>query len=132
MEWLFHCNTHTLWKIELHLPCSVLVWDNYVILKVYSWNITSKATLVYIEIINLEVTLKLSFQGPPPFLAETSWQDVTKFSTESCFTHPSLIFAAQGLITSLEHTKFCVSFLAQSPWKLGIFSFHEKLSVNSE
>ena len=32
MGQLFHCNTGALTKNELHLPCSVLVSDNYVIL----------------------------------------------------------------------------------------------------
>ena len=57
---LFHCNTDTPKKNELHLPYSVTVWDNYVILKAWNWNI-SKATLVYSKKINLEITLGLSF-----------------------------------------------------------------------
>ena len=47
MGQLFHCNTDKLKKNELHLPCSVSVWDNYVILKAWYWNITSKTTPVY-------------------------------------------------------------------------------------
>ena len=132
MEWLLHCNSDTLRKIELHLPCSISVLHNYVILKLCNWNIMSKVTLVHREKINLEVTLGLSFQGQPLFLSKDKLAKCTLFLTERCFTHPPLIFAARGLIITLKCIKFGISLLAWSLWKHCIFSFHKKFFINSE
>ena len=55
---LFHC---TLRKNKLSLPCSVSASNNYVILKACNRNITGKATPVYNEKINPEVTVGLNF-----------------------------------------------------------------------
>ena len=120
------CFTVTQTPLELHLPCSVTVWDSYVTLKACNWNMKSKSTPVYSEKINLKVILGLSFEGLHPFRGTDKLAKCTKFSTESCCTHPPLIFVGKSLIISLERIKFCISLFGWSLWKLSIFLFHEK------
>ena len=57
----FHCNTGTFTKNKLSLPCFVSGSNNYEILKACNRNLTGKATPVYLEKINLEVTVGLKF-----------------------------------------------------------------------
>ena len=78
---------------------------------------------------NLEVTLRLSFQGLQMFLGRDKLEKCTQFSTGRCCTHPILIIAAQSLIISLERIKCSIFFVVLS---IGIFLFREKFSFNSE
>lgn len=111
MRWLIHCKTDTIRKSELNLPCSVLVWDNYIILKVCNWKITSKATLVFSGKIDLYFLIEISSEMQLVFAR-------ILFYPPSL--HPLLIFAAQGLIISLECMKLCISLLG---WSLKTWYF---------
>ena len=73
-----------------------------------------KHKLLYSEKINLEVLVVLSFQYLPCFWHTLFWP-------------PSIIFAIKSWIMSPQPSKFCISLLAKSPWKLHITLFHVKL-----
>ena len=90
----------------------------------------SKSTPVYSEKINLKVILGLSFEGLHPFRGTDKLAKCTKFSTESCCTHPPLIFVGKSLIISLERIKFCIC-LAEV-CENSVFSYFMKSSINSE
>ena len=68
MRWLLHCNTGCLNKYKPSVPCSILLSNNFVIVKAYSKNIMDSTDLAYSEKVNLKVLVWLSFQGLPLFL----------------------------------------------------------------
>ena len=68
--WLLHYNTDYLRKHTPSVPCSVLLSNNYVIIKPCRRNIKDSTNLAYSENVNIEVPVRLSF--PKPFLAP--WQ----------------------------------------------------------
>ena len=119
MGWLFHCNTGSLRMHKPSIPCSVLLENNYVIVKACSRNITGSTNLTNSEKVNLHVPVRLSFQS---FFIPCQKKSTkcTYFATGRCFIHPSLIFATQNIIKSLHHIKFCISLLRQSLWTLFI------------
>ena len=49
MGWLFHFNNDSFRKHKLPLHSSVSSLDNYIIVKDCRWNITGRATLVYLK-----------------------------------------------------------------------------------
>ena len=114
MSWLLNCNTGSLRKHKPSVPCSVLISNNYVIVKTCSRNITGSTDLAYSEKVNLQVSVQLSFQSLPSFLVKEKSATCTYFATRRYFIHPPLIFATQSLIISLQHIKLCISLLSQS------------------
>ena len=79
--WFLHYNTGYLRKHKPSVPCSVLLSNNYVIIKPCSRNIKGRTNLAYSENVNLEVPVRLSFQNLPlakesPQNAPTLRQDV--------------------------------------------------------
>ena len=68
MWWLLHCNTGCLNEHKLSVPCSVLLSNNFAIVKAYSKNIMDSTDLAYSEKVSLKVLVWLSFQGLPLFL----------------------------------------------------------------
>ena len=109
MEWLLHWNTGSLRKHKPSLPCSILLSTNYVTVKACSRNITGSTNLAYNEKANLQVPVRLSFQGLPSFLGKGKSTKCTYFVTGHCFIHPPLIFAVQSLIISLQIITFLES-----------------------
>ena len=94
--WFLHCNTGSLRKDEPSVPCSLLLSNNYVIVKPCSRNIKGSTNLAYSENINLEVSVRLSFQNLPSFLGKEKSTKCIYFATGRCFIHPPLIFATQS------------------------------------
>ena len=98
MEWLHWNNTGSLRKHKPFIPCSVLLSNNYVIVKACSRNITGSTSLAYSEKFNLQVPIRLPFQCLPSFLSKEMFTKYTYIMTGCCFVHPLLIFASQTLI----------------------------------
>ena len=114
----FHCYTGTLRDHKLLLPCSVLWSDNRMIVKACSRNTTCEATnQIYKENINLK--LRLSFQGLPLFPGQGKSAKCSYFPRGCCFTHSPLIFATQSLVILLSVT-FCINLFDKNLWTLGI------------
>ena len=67
------------------VPCSVLLSNNYVIVKAYDRNITSSTNLAYSKKVNLQVPASLSFQGLPLFLGKEKSSKCTHFAAGRCF-----------------------------------------------
>ena len=63
MQWLLHCNTGCLREHKPSVPCSILLSNNFVIVKTYSKNIMGSTDLVYSKKVDLKVPVRLSFQG---------------------------------------------------------------------
>ena len=114
MGWLLHCNTGSLRKHKPSVPSSVLLPNNYVIVKTCSRNITDSTNLAYSKKSTYKSPPRLSCQGLPSFLGKEKSAKCTYFATGRCFIHPALIFAPQSLITSLQHIKLCISLLSHS------------------
>ena len=76
-------------------------------------NITGSTNLAYSEKINLQVPVRLSFQGLSLFLGKEKLAKCTYFATGRYFIDPPLIFATQKLIISLQHIMLCISCLAK-------------------
>ena len=112
MGWLLHSNTGSLRKYKPPVLFSVSLLNNYVIVKAFSKNISSSTTLTYCQKVNLQVPVRLSFQGLPSLLGKRKSAKSTYFATGHCFIHPPLIFATQSLIISLQHIKL-VSYFAE-------------------
>ena len=129
---MLHSNTGCLKEHKPSVPCSVLLSNDYVIVKVRSRNITGSTNLAYNEKINLEDLVRLSCQGLPTFLDKEKSAKCSYFPTRRCFIHPLLIFATQSLTVSPQHTKLFISLLSQSLWTLCITWCHERSSINSE
>ena len=108
------CSTGSLRKHKSCVLCSILLSNNYVIVKFCSRNIKGSTNLAYSENVNLQVPVRLSFQCPPSFLGKEKSAKSTYFAKGPCFIHPPLIFATQILIKSLQHIKLCISLLNQS------------------
>ena len=70
--------------------------------------------LAYNNKVNLQVPVRLSFQGLPSFFGKEKLAKCTYFTRGCSFIHLPLIFATQSLIISLQHTKFCINLLSQS------------------
>ena len=68
MRWLLHCNTGCLREHKPSVPCSVLLSNNFVIVKACSKNIMGSTDPACSEKVDLEVPVRLSFQGLPSFL----------------------------------------------------------------
>ena len=101
MGWLLHCNTGSLRKHKPSVPCSILLSNNYVIIKA-----CSSISLDYSKKVNLKVFVRLSFHDLPSFLGKEKFAKCTYFVTGHCFIHPPLICATQSLIISLLHTAY--------------------------
>ena len=115
MGWLLHCSTGSLRKHKPSVPCSELLSNNYVIVKAYNRNIVGSTNLAYSEKVNLQVPVRLSFQGLSSFLGKEKSAKCTYFVTGHCFIHPLLILLLiVKLIVSLQHIKLCISLLSQS------------------
>ena len=106
MGWLLRFNTCSLRKRKPSVPCSILLSNNYVIVKACSKYITGSTDLAHSEKVNLQVLARLSSQRLPS-LTKKSWQNVC------CFIHLPLIFATQSLVISLQRNEFCISLLSQ-------------------
>ena len=106
-----HCTTGSLRKHKPSVPCSILLSNNYVIIKPCRRNIKGSTNLAYSKNVTLEVPVRLSFQSLPLFLGNEKSTKCTYFATGCCFIHPSLIFATQSLIMSLQHIMLCISLL---------------------
>ena len=114
MRWLLHCNTGCL-REHRPLPCSVLLSNYLVIVKACSTNAMGSNDLAYSKKVNLKVPVRLSFQGLPSFLDTEMSAKCSYFATGCCFIHPTLIFATENLIMSLQHIiKLFISLLSQS------------------
>ena len=125
--WFLHCNTGSLKKHKPSVPCSVLLSNNYMIVKACTRNIKGSTNLAYSENVNLEVPARLPFQSFPSYLGKEKFTKCIYFATGRCFIHPPLIFTTQSLIISLQHIKLRISLLSQSLWTLC-----KRSSVNSE
>ena len=113
MVCLLHCNTCSLRKHKPSVPCSVLLSNNYVIVKACSRNITASTNLAYSEKVNLQVSVRLSYQGLLSFLGKEKSAKCTYLATGRCFIHPPLIFAAQSLIYQYSILSFVLICLAK-------------------
>ena len=83
-----HCNTGSLRRHKLSAQCSVLPWNNYVIVKASScWAF---------------------FQCFPSLLGKEKSAKCIYFEKGCWFIHPALIFATQSLIKSLQHITFAL------------------------
>ena len=82
-------------------------------IKACSRNITGSTNLVYSKKVNLQVPIRLSFQGLPSFLGKEKSTKCTYFATGCYFIHPSLTFATQSLIMSLQMLSFALVCLAK-------------------
>ena len=127
MRWLLHCNTGCLREHKSSVPCSVLLWNNFVIVKACSKNITGGTDLACSEKVNKKLPVRLSFQGLPLFLDAAKSAKCSYFATGCCFIHPPLIFVTESLIISAQHNynttiiiKLCIGLLSESLWTLGI------------
>ena len=90
--WFPHCNTGSLRKHKPSVQCSVLLSNNYVIIKPCSRNIKGSTNLAYSENVNLEVPVRLSLQSLPLLLGKEKSTKCNYFATGRCFIHPLLIF----------------------------------------
>ena len=70
MGWLIYNNTSSLGKYKPYVPCSVSLSNNDVIVKPCSRGITDSTNLAYSEKVNLQVPVRLSFQGLLSFIGE--------------------------------------------------------------
>ena len=120
MGWFLHYDTGSLRKHKPSVSCSVLLSNNYVIIKTCSKNIMGSTNLVYSEKVNPKVPVRLSFQCLPLFLVKEKLTKCSYFTTGYCFINPPIIFATQSLIISLQHIKLCISLPSRSLWALGI------------
>ena len=125
--WFLHCNTGSLRKHKPFVLCSILLSNNYVIVKACSRNIKGSTNLAYSKNINLQVPIKLSFQSFPLFPGKEKLTKCTYFATRRCFIHLPLIFTTQSLIISLQYIKLCISLLSQSMWTLSITYCDKKI-----
>ena len=108
--WLLHCNTGSLRRYEASVSCFISLSNNYETVKACSKNITCS--------INQGSQSTNSCQA---FLSKSSFIPCQKksakcpyFATGRCFIHPSLIFATQSLVMSLQHIQLCISLVSQS------------------
>ena len=111
MGWLLYCNTNSLRKHSSSVPCSVLLSNNYVIIKASGRNIMASINLGKRSVYNFpsDFSLKVflcSLAKRSPQNASNLWQDVVIY-------HPK-IFATQSLIILLQLTKLCISLLRWS------------------
>ena len=120
LRWDVHCNTGSLRKHKPSVPCSILLSNIYVTVQACSRNITSSTNLANREKVNLQVPIRLSFQGRSSFLGKEKSAKYTYIGSGCYYVHPPLIFAIQSLITSLKHIELYISLLSQSLWTLCI------------
>ena len=120
LRWDVHCSTGSLKKHKPSIPCYISLSSIYMTIKACSRNITSSTNLAYREKVNIQVSVRLSFQGLSSFFDNEKSTKCTYCVSGRCFIHPLLIFAIQSLIRSLKHTKLCISLLSQSLWALCI------------
>ena len=96
--WFLYCNTGSLKTHKPSLPCSVLLSNNYVIVKACSRNIKGSINLAYSKNVNLEVSVRLSVRSLLSFLGKEKSTKCIYFATGRGFIHPPFIFATQSLI----------------------------------
>ena len=125
--WFLHCNTGSLRKHKSFVLCSILLSNNYVIIKACSRNIKGSTNLAYSKNINLQVPIKLSFQSLLLFPGKEKLIKCTYFATRRWCIHLPLIFTTQSLIISLQYIKLCISLLSQSMWTLSITYCDKKI-----
>ena len=106
--WFLHCNTCSLRKHKPSVTCSVLLPNNYVIVKACGRNIKGSINLAYSENVNLEVPIRFFFQSLPSFFGKEKSTKCTYFAIGRCFIHLPSIFATQSL--SLQHIKAWVRY----------------------
>ena len=112
MEWLLHWNTGSIRKHKPSVLCSVLLSNNSVIVKAFSKNISSRTNVAYSEKVNLQVPIRLSFQGLPSFLAKEKLAKSTYFATGHYFIHPPLNFCYSEfnyISTTLSFSLVCLA-----------------------
>ena len=116
MRWLLHYNTDSLRKHKPSLPCSLLLSNNYVIIKACSGNIMGS-----VQRKSQLTSSRQTFLSRPSFV---SWQikvDKIDLLCDRTLFYPSSInFVTQSLIISLQHIELCISLLSQSLWILCI------------
>ena len=108
--------TTKIWNafVGFMMKLSMLLSNNYVIIKACSRNIKGSTNLTYSKNVNLLVPVRLSFQCLPLFLVKEKSAKNIYFATGCCFIHPHLIFTTESLIISLQHIKLCISLLSLS------------------
>ena len=114
MRCLLHSITGCLREHKPSAPCSVLLSNNFVIIKACSKSMGS-TNLAYSKNVNLKVSVRLSFQGFPLFLHTEKLAKCSCFVTGCCLIHPPLIFATKSLTIPLQHIiKLCISLISQN------------------
>ena len=119
LRWDIDCNTGSLRKYKPSLPFSISLSNIYVTVQACSRNITSSTNLANREKVNLQVPIRLSFQGRSSFLDKEKSAECTCMGSGCYFIHPSIIFSIQSFI-SLKHIELYISLLSQSLWRLCI------------
>ena len=114
LRWDVHCNTGSLMKYKPSVPCSISLSNIYVTVKACSRNITNSTNLAYRKKENLQVPVKLSFQGRSSSLGKEKSAKCTYIASGCCFIDSPLIFAISSLIISLKLIKLYISLLSQS------------------
>ena len=95
---MLHFNTGSLRKHKPSVPSSVSPSYNYMTVKAFSRNITGSTNLALSKKVNLQVPVRLSFQGLPLFFGKEKSAKCTYIATGRCFIYPPLIFSTQRLI----------------------------------
>ena len=75
MGWLLHCNLGSLRKYNPSVPSSVLLSNNYVIVKACSRNITGSTNVAYSEKSTSKFPSGFPFKAFLCSLVKKSWQD---------------------------------------------------------
>ena len=114
LRWDVYCNTGSLRKYKPSVPCSISLSNTYVTVQACSRNITRSTNLAHREKVNLQVLIRLSFQGHSLFLGKEKSAKCTYIGSGCYFIHLPLIFVIQRLIISLKHIKLYSSLLSQS------------------
>ena len=88
LRWDVHRSTGSLKKHKPSLPCYIPLSSIYMTIKTCNRNITSSANLAYREKVNIQVSVRLSFQGLSSFLDNEKSTKCTYFVSGRCFIHP--------------------------------------------
>ena len=94
---MLHCNNVSLRKHKPFVPCSILLSNNYVIIKACSSIIVGSTNLAYSKKVNLQVRVKLSLEGLPLLLWQRKVSKIYLLCDRTLFYSSSLNFATQSL-----------------------------------